>query len=340
MYTDKRLKTALALAACFAFALPACSSNGSHRVAAVGPQGPQGPKGDAGNDGAPGPQGEQGPAGPQGPQGPQGEPGPQGPKGDDGNFNLGGAGMITTGGLVGPNGLGGTGLLANTGDPDNTLPIIAGVETKTGKLVHVVAHKGYKVARKLDRKLPGSTQIAGRVIGVVHDTGIALIQTGNGEAYLLDGLAAAPGELVTATIGEAFLLGSPEADPLIGASLLSANGQTGDLLTVGVASDGTLINLDAEGLTGAAGGLLNPAVNALNPATDGLGATGVISVSGGADAESGVDLLGGDLLDGALNGETLLDGEVSGTLDETVGDLLGGGEDDCSLVGGLLDGGC
>ncbi len=358
MYTDKKFKLALALSACILFTLPACSSNGSHRVASVGPQGPKGTdgkNGDQGPQGQPGPQGDQGPAGPQGaqgPQGPQGETGPQGARGANGNFNLGGAGAISTGGLIGPNGLGGTGLLANTGDPDNTLPIIAGVETKTGKLVNVIAHKNFKVARQIDDKLPGDIELAGTVLGVVDTTGHALVDAGNGNIYLIDGLTAAPGELITANIGEAFLLGTPEGETLIGASILSAAGQPGELLTVGVGSDGALVNLELDGVTGATGGLLDPALGALSPVTNGLGATGVVTVGAGAGADSGAGgvLAGGDLaagLNGALGQSDdgllaggLLDDGISGVVDDTVGDVLGGGEDGCNLVGGLLGGGC
>ncbi|WDI32512.1 hypothetical protein PUV54_04800 [Hyphococcus flavus] len=330
MHTNRRLKIALAMSACLALTIPACSSDGVQRVASVGPKGDKGDKGETGKTG---PQGEQGPSGPQGAQGPAG---PQGPKGDDGNVNLGGAGMLTTGGLIGPNGLGGTGLLANTGDPNNTLPVIAAVETKGGKVVNVVAHKGYKVAAKVDKALPGSMPLAGKVVGVVDATGHALVQTGAGDMYLVDGLTAAPGQLITASIGEAFPLGSPEANPLIGASVLSASGVEGDLLTVGVASDGSLVNLDVAGLANETGGLLDPALDAASPLTDSLGATGVITVSGGADADGDVDVLNGGLLDGALSGDVLLDGEATGGVTDTLGDVLDGQGEDCALVGGIF----
>ncbi|WP_425410256.1 hypothetical protein [Hyphococcus sp.] len=381
MSTDRTRKLALLMSACAMLALPACSSHGSTRVGLVGPQGA---KGETGNSGPQGPQGEEGPAGPQGqagPQGPAGATGPQGPPGDtgprgaqgpagedgedgeDGNFNLGAAGAITTGGLIGPNGLGGTGLLANTGDPDNTLPVIANVQTKTGETVNVIAHGGYKIASKLDGKIPGGVPLAGTVVGVVDATGHALVQSGEGDIYLIDGLTAAPGELVTATIGEAFLLGSPEAEPLIGASILSPEQQTGDVLTVGVASDGALVNLGVGGaLAGGGGHSLDPVLDAASPVTNTLGAAGVINVSshsgasadaGGAglgailngDAHSDAGSLGADIsgtVAGVLEGSggDILEDGLSSTVEETTGGLLSGGEDDCSVVGGLLGGGC
>src|SRR3546814_7876906 len=74
------------------------------------------------------------------------------------------------------------------------------------------------------------TNLVGTVVGVVKSTGVALVQTGNGQQYLVDGLTAAPGQLVTATIGKATALGSPGASPLIGASILSPGQQNGRLL--------------------------------------------------------------------------------------------------------------
>src|SRR3546814_15251211 len=72
------------------------------------------------------------------------------------------------------------------------------------------------LANAVDSKLPGDTNLVGTVVGVVKNTGVALVQTGNGQQYLVDGLTAAPGQLVTATIGKATALGTPGASPLIG----------------------------------------------------------------------------------------------------------------------------
>src|SRR3546814_3879460 len=87
------------------------------------------------------------------------------------------------------------------------------------------------------------TNLVGTVVGVVKNTGVALVQTGNGQQYLVDGLTAAPGQLVTTTIGKATALGTPGASPLIGASILSPGQQNGSLLTVGVGSGGQLVTL-------------------------------------------------------------------------------------------------
>ncbi|MBL8650974.1 MAG: hypothetical protein JNL35_11295 [Sphingopyxis sp.] len=168
------------LPACLALA--ACESSGHYRVGSVGPGGATGAAGPAG------------PAGPTGATGPAGPVGPAGSAGANG-VALGNAGALAVGGLVGPGGLAGTGLLANTGDPAHTNPVIAGVLVKSGSLVNVVADKGLLLASAVDGKLPGGTPLVGTVIGVVKATGVSLVQTGNGKQYLVDGLAAAPGQL-------------------------------------------------------------------------------------------------------------------------------------------------
>src|SRR3546814_9407273 len=92
------------------------------------------------------------------------------------------------------------------------------------------------LASAVDSKLPGDTNLVGTVVGVVKNTGVALVQTGNGQQYLVDGLTAAPGQLVTARIGNATAPGTPGASPLIGASILLPGQHNGSLLTVGVRS--------------------------------------------------------------------------------------------------------
>lgn len=249
--------------------LSACESQGGQRISAVGTAG-------GSVQGEPGPQG---PQGPQGPEGPQGAQGPQGEAGPDGNFNLGQAGALAVGGLVGPHGIAGTGLLAGTGDPDSALPVLAGVEVKSGKLVNIVGGKTMKVASVVDKKAPGAAPITGSVVGVVQATGQTLVRTGEGEEYLIDGLTSAPGQLITATIGQAYPLGSPEAQPLIGASLLSPDQQIGSLLTVGIGSDGQLVTLNdpAIGGDGSLAPLLQSATGLIGGATGGGGQGGALT---------------------------------------------------------------
>ncbi len=292
-----RFKRALALSAACAFFATACSSHGTTRVSSLG---------GAGQTGSSGTQGPAGPQGPAGTQGPVGAQGSEGPAGADGNVNLGAAGALATGGLIGPNGLAGTGLLANTGDPENSPELLSQGLILTGEKAQLAAGAAFYSASLVDGMLPGGTPIAGTVLGVADATGQTLVQTGNGEIYLIDGLTAAPGDLITATIGGATAIGGGE-DSLLGVSLLSGDQQEGSLLTLGVGSDGELVTLDTA-VTGDVVGGVEDTVG---------GVTEVLPVSGDGDLGGVTGPLGGALDD------------PTGTLEDTVDD--GGG-----LLGGLL----
>ncbi len=281
-------------------ALAACESSGSYRVGSVGATG------------ATGPAGATGAAGPAGPAGPAGAPG--------GTLGLGDAGALAVGGLVGPGGVAGTGLLANTGDPASVNPVIGGVLVKTGGLVNVIADKGLLLASAVDGKVPGNSNLVGTVVGVVKSTGVALVQTGNGQQYLVDGLTAAPGQLITATIGKATAIGSPTASPLIGASILSPGQQNGSLLTVGVGSSGQLVTLQpgtgGNLLGGVAGGLTGGTAG--NPTGTPVAlVSNVVTTATGALAQVGGGAPGGGTATDPVTG--LVTG-VTGT----VGGVLGG----------------
>lgn len=225
------------------FALAACESAGTTRIASISSDGVSAAA-------------EQGPKGDQGEAGPQGQAGPAGKDGS--GLGLGDAGALATGGLIGAQGIAGTGLLASTGDLSNTNPVISGVLIKSGGLVNVVADKTLLLASAIDSKIPGGKNLVGAVVGVVKATGVALVQTGNGQQYLVDGILAAPGQLINATIGKANVIGSANVTPLIGASILSPGQSTGSLLTVGVGSNGQLITLQPAGTSG---GLLGGVTN-------------------------------------------------------------------------------
>jgi len=291
-------------------ALAACESSGSYRVGSVGSGGATGAAGPAG------PVGATGPAGPAGPAGPTGASG--------GGLGLGSAGALAVGGLVGPGGVAGTGLLANTGDPAATNPVIGNVLVKTGGLVNVIADKGLLLASAVDSKIPGDTNLVGTVLGVVKSTGVALVQTGSGQQYLVDGLAAAPGQLVTATIGKATAIGSPDASPLIGASILSPGQTNGSLLTVGVGSGGQLVTLQpgtgGNLLGGVTGGLAggSPGNPASTPVTL---VSNVVTTTTGALGQVTNGLTGGTT-DGGIAVDPVT-GLVTGVTG-TVGGVLGG----------------
>ena len=308
-YREFRPAHLLVIPACFALA--ACESSGSYRVGSV----------DSG--GSVGATGATGPAGATGATGAAGATGPAGPSGN--GLGLGSAGALAVGGLVGPGGVAGTGLLANTGDPASVNPVIGGVLVKTGGLVNVIADKGLLLASAVDSKVPGNTNLVGTVVGVVKSTGVALVQTGNGQQYLVDGLAAAPGQLITATIGKATAIGSPNASPLIGASILSPGQQNGSLLTVGVGSAGQLVTLQP----GTGGNLLGGATGGLtgNPGSGAVGSpvtlvSNVVTTTTGALGQVTNGLTGGT----SGGGGTAVDpvtGVVTGVTG-TVGGVLGG----------------
>ena len=236
--------TTLLSATALVAGLSACESTGSTRFSSVGSAGLQG---------------AQGPAGPAGPQGPAGANGQSG-------TGLGAAGALAVGGLVGPNGVAGTGLLANTGDPNSRIPAVSGVLVATGGVVRTVAGQGTILANVVDSHTPGAIPLAGTVIGVVDATGQALIRTGNGQEYLVDGLTAAPGQLVNLTVGNAQVLGSANQSPLIGASVLSSTQSQGTALTVGVGSAGQLLTLNSDS-TGGTQTSTNPVQGVVNTVT-------------------------------------------------------------------------
>lgn len=181
----------------------------------------------------------------QGPQGETGAAGQDGYDGADGNFNLGDAGTLAVGGLIGPNVVGGTGLLANTGDTENRNAILSYVLEETGQEVSDIS---IFLADVVDKMAPGAAPVTGTVVDVLNATGQSLVMTANGEAYLVDALLAAPGSLVTANLGAATLLGDVNAQTLIGVSTLSGGDGLGDTLSPVLGDD------DDDGLIG---GLLN-----------------------------------------------------------------------------------
>ncbi|MGB3627505.1 MAG: hypothetical protein WA989_16875 [Henriciella sp.] len=189
--------------------------------------------------------GAQGPVGEQGEPGEQGTRGPQGAQGETGDpFGLGSAGVIAAGGLVGSEGIAQTGLLANTGDPDTSLPVVSDLLVTTGEGTMTMSAEGMQVASLVDEALPGSTNVTGTVIGTVEAVGMTLVESGNGEQFLLDGLTAAPGSAVSLGVGEATPVGSAESSAMFGGNLLSANSQADGDFDAGVVSDGELVTFE------------------------------------------------------------------------------------------------
>jgi hypothetical protein len=254
-----KLSTSLAVAGA-ALMLMACESSGSSRYASVGTV----------SSASPGPQGEPGPAGPAGADGAAGPVGPAGaPGAPGGNFALGQTGMIATGGLVGGSGIGGTGLLANLGDPSTSLPVVSPVAGHTGGAIASLGeHLGQLPGA------PGAPAVIGDVTmaasSTITNVGDALAAFGNDGAPLVDGLTGATTPLLTASLGGGTLAGGDGSASLLGISALSPDQQSGTLAEIGVASNGSLLNLDVSPSSDTALNLGNLASVDLGPVTGGL----------------------------------------------------------------------
>jgi hypothetical protein len=284
--------------------LGGCESSGMTRIAGIGEQGPPGATGAAGPAGPAGPIGATGPAGPAGPTGPSGPPGPGGATGLAGlNGEDGVTGSLAVGGLIGPDGIAGTGLLANTGDPANPPPVVSGVLVTTGEALQGASGQGAILADVVDSRLPGSTNLVGRVISTLDATGQALVRAGNGQDYLIDGLTAAPGQLVNVAIGNARLLGSDET-PLLAFSGASPTQGQGAALSAGVASGGQALTLAPTLVAGQAGGAVQGVVDTVTGLLPGQGG------STGAPVQTALaDVVG--TVTGALDGQSTGGGDTA-----------------------------
>ncbi|MFN3610196.1 MAG: hypothetical protein ACK4Y9_14135 [Hyphomonas sp.] len=346
--------TAIALVALVTAA--ACESNGHTRYASVGTVGPggssggngqnggdgadgqnggSGTDGQNGSNGLQGPPGMAGPIGPAGPSGPAGPTGPAGPEGaPGGNFALGDAGLIATGGLIGPSGLGGTGLLANLGDPSGSIPVVSDVSTSAGTIV-TSATTGIDTALGQANLPTELASVTGAVTATVGNVGGALGAFGTDGAPLVDGLTSSVTPLLTASLGEGTLAGDQDGSPLIGLSVLTTDQQAGTLAEVGVASGGVLLNADLSTGTDTALNVGNLVSADLGPVTGGLNhllnETGLSDVTNMIDLGTAEDGLLADVtgnVSGLLSGE----GDLSG-LTAPAEDLLSGG----GLLAGLSD---
>lgn len=342
-------KAAVALSsAILLVGLSGCESSGSTRFASIGPPGPQGISGAPGAQGPAGPQGVAGPAGPAGPAGSSGPGGPGGPGGAGGLPGAGALGALAVGGLVGPGGIAGTGLLANTGDRDNRIPAVSGVLVAAGETVRRVAGGPVTIlADRVDAALPGAVPIAGRVVEVVASTGQALVRTGNGQDYLVDGLTAAPGALVNLSVGNARLLGAAGQSPLVGASVLSAGQNQGQALSVGIGSEGRALTVAAPaagGAGGPAGNVVGAVAQAVTGLVPGVAGQGGQPNGGGANVVGAVTQVVGGLVPGAGGASAPAANPVQGLVQTVTGVLQPpasappGAGPPANPVGGLLPG--
>jgi len=321
-------KTTAALGAIIA--LTACNTSGSTRYASVGTQPqavspkpkPVGASEEVNNNpdtDMAGPAGPAGPAGAPGPVGPVGPAGPQGVAGEDGGqFALGQTGMIATGGLVGSEGLAGTGLFANLGDPSTSIPGISDASAGIGTVVASLGGGLDDVVSQIDQT-GQLTTLTSPVTETVSNVGTALTSFGTDGAPLVDGVTSSVSPLLTASIGGGDALGDSSGTSALGVSVLSAGQTSGSVGEVGVASNGSLLNVD------------------LATSSD----TG-LSLGGLANVDLGPVTAGLNDLDGASD----LSGTLDETLTDTVGDVLSGDLADSSpastpvvsTVTGLLGG--
>ncbi len=222
-----------------------------------------------------------------GPQGPQGEQGPAGAQGSAG-----------ADGADGGINIGETDPMIITGTTRN---LLAGISLE-------------------------ADEITGKIIGVADETGQTLLQTDTGDLYSLVDANAVLGDVITASLTEATLLGNGES--LLGVSLLAGEQQGGDAATFGIGSGGELLTFD-QTVTSDPEGAVSGALASTTGVTEALPV-------GGLDGDVVGDLTG-DLGGG-------LTGDLTGDLTDTVGDLLddptGTLEDTLDtgdgLVGGLL----
>jgi hypothetical protein len=195
-----------------------------------------------------------------------------------------------------------TGLLANTGDPGNTNDAAGGVLVQTGETVKDLADSSGGTATSVDNSLPGNTGLVAATVDTAHAEGQALVDTGNGNGYLVDGATASTNDLVSAEANDSDVIGKGR-NSQIGVSALSDGQNRGQLLTAGVGSGGQDLTVQSPALQ----------ENGLGGLTGSV--TGSGSVSGGAGTGDLVQTVGdtaNSLLNGGQAGGGLLGGSGSG----------------------------
>ncbi|KCZ52407.1 collagen-like protein [Hyphomonas pacifica] len=307
------ISTLLVLGACESTTTRRIASVGSTANGLVGPAGPQGEAGPKGDTGRSGPQGIAGLNGVDGLDGINGTDGLDGTSGDDGNFNLGEAGMIATGGLVGDNGIGGTGLLANLGDPNTSAPVLDTVSMAAGDLLSGTGEQLASVMTDAnsDSALSNVVVAAADTVTNVGDT---LTGYASGEEMLVDGVLDATSPILAANVGASNIVGGDKT-PAISLSVLSDTQAEGTLLEAGVANDDMLLNADLAPNTD--GGLEVPGVATV----DVIGSEGdVLNANLLSDSQNTVE----DVIAATTNPEfteALLTETASG-LEDTTGSLI------------------
>ena len=337
LHNSSRLLVALLLGSAGTLSLSGCESSGGLRLGAVGSQSPDNGSGAAGDGsgttgGGSGSDGSgsggsatagvsgSGSAG----SGGTGSAGTgSGGSGDgSGGGSQSGSGLLSKSavpGIAGPGGAAGTGLLANSGNPSNP-GVVGAVLVAAGNAALSANGQTPVLVRAVDRAVPGSVPLAGTVSKVLGSTGQALVETGQGKTYLVDGLTASVGQAVSLNVLDKAVL-PPGTAPLVGTSVLSTTQNAGTLATVGVDAAGRL----ATATTTPLGGNNGTAVSAVVPGTTGLaGTVGSVVDTAAGTANNPSSILGSGaptngLATAVVGSSTALDGGSSPLVGAGVG---------------------
>ncbi len=227
----------------------------------------------------------------------------------------------------------GRGILGSSGLPLDRSAILV----TAGNAVLDVADRADAVRGPLSGNVPNSAPITGTVTQVLASTGQALVRSGDGSSYLVDGLRAAAGSAVTIGAGQATLVGGPGSNPLIGVNVLTPGQTSGTAATLNAATGGNLL-----GATVPSTGALAGTPGAVADATGGLvnATAGGSQLLGGAPATVGASVLSPTQATGSVltagvgsGGQAVTLNGTSVASPATGGGLLGG----TGAVGGITN---
>ncbi len=179
----------------------------------------------------------------------------------------GGASGSASGGGAAGSASSGTQGSSGIGTPIDRSPVLV----TAGNALLDATGRGNAARGPLNENAPNSAPVTGTVTQLLASTGQALVRSGDGSSYLVDGLRAAPGSAVTIGAGAGTLVGGPGSNPLLGVNVLNPTPTSGSLATLNGGTNGNLLsaNVPANGAlattpgaaSGATGGLINANAN-------------------------------------------------------------------------------
>lgn len=222
----RRMLSAL-LASSTILTLPACSSNGSTRVASVGQIPPgAGSGGNGSTDGGSG--GGTGGAGTDSGTG-------AGAGTGSGSGSTGGTGSGGTGTGGGSGNGGGSGTVGSTG---------AGLLVTAGNAVIGIAGQHNAVAETVNHLVPGAQPVTGTVTAILRDTGQTLVDLGQGKSVAVQSAAGIVGEIVQIDLANLKVVSAPDNSSLLGVGVATTQPITGTLASLNLATgNSTAANL-------------------------------------------------------------------------------------------------